>query len=877
MKNFTVVLTVDKTGIDGKKRSILVSVNIGKQYSMLDLLSDTIKFAEVRRCCDIEIDEMDGYPVVIHTPVTDESKNRYGKPIYCFELPAVYPNIAAENTDYINRLKKALFDLFSKNGGEYEDIDYGVTVLFSQIKPYFSGELLIHIEYQKGAINYDRHSTIKEAIDKINLMVSATSKYVSPVLNESVKQEEPSDKFFIKLPDYEKFKGGWLVGGSLIPALSSIWVPFAHPAYYCPYWKRLKNSSYDFRVRFLSSIDQENDISFDKKYITEWVDYPDEYILGNSENDELPIMDNEIDYYNTLLKFIEFDLKQNYSPEIAEKLLNEGGLTPEMEEFLDELLERILSQNWSCAGMFRIGAYSGNDDDEEDLREDDGSLAEYRYYKDTNERKFDGMAMIEGFIKKIAHGDQNTKPGGCKTYVEAIIKLARWGERKPANLKLDGSEIQFSLTRFSACKPAVKFDELVTKTVNGRPLCLQGYITLNWKLSDSDYISTIGSKGSILAPVGFIAVKKFEGDTDLSQIVYISLMDVIYEYLSGNQFINGIDLNKDGIFTVDNEECSAYSDSLANVIHTVESSPSCIVYVTKHLEDIAKDVSLSVKSMTDLFSLAKASNTPGSIFSKWFSRLPAKNKMHLLQIDSDRIMQPMSLMYMSVLKYVLPVYMKYSDIFKPIMDEDLLGNNKIDFSKALNIFYDVSQSLSMTGSAGFYSVKSAAEEVEEANHEIVQKLQTFCPAQAPKDSISDQTVPLEEIEVKLEDSKSEENPYILNVPVPEGEYKPLVFIKKVNGEGALAPFTIGYVKSVKLKIDGEIVTSNIICSVDELSQNDEVAKARFININSLLPSFLLVMGEMIAGNNKCSKARIVFFSKATINKLLYAYLNCQRD
>jgi hypothetical protein len=860
----------------GRMQKILISVDIGKTYSMLDLLSNSIKFAEVSRFCNIKIGSVDGYPVIIYTPSSNALNNFYERNTYDYDVTVFVTKLDSESTDQVNNLKKLLegkYQAFFPKAS-FEGVSSCVDIIASQVKPYFSGKLAIQVEYKSPYLDVDNFIETKDAINKMNVSSSITSKYISSTDNSVSFQKSPEDRFFIPLPEYEIFKGETLIGQQLIPNLREIWMPFDHVAYYSPHWRKIVGKSADYRRRYLSRIDQTRDIQISEKDLTHWVDYPEDHITGNPENDDLPIMDNEIEYFNALLKFIEFDLSQNYSAEIAAKLFEEGGLTQEMEEYLEDLLEKVLILNWSCSGMFRINRFSidmsdGEDDDmEKSLSEDAGTIAEFRYYLDTNPSGFDGIDMVKNYIKRIATGSENIKPGGCKTYVEAIIKLSRWGERRPANLKLDGSDDMFNLTRFSSCNQTVNFSQMTTKLINGRPLSLSGHLALHWVLKDKAYCEEKSCTGLISAPVGFITIKEFENSSNLSQIVYISFFDVIYEYLKGNHFINGIDLKEDGTFVVNNELCNQFSEPLVTAYGNAANLNTCTFYTSKYLEEVARETNVQTKILSDLSCLAKASVSPDGIFSRWFSELPIRDHGHLKQILDAELMSLITSMQMSVLKYILPVYLQYSDLYKPLSDKAILKSGELDFSAAINLFYEVSEKNSVSNVVGFYTTQDKLRNTVKKNKPsssdiMVSKLTAFGETESSIDRDKQEKMSNENVEEKISEKQK-------NIPCLFSTYKEIRDLRQLVQVEGEKLYPVGYVATVLLENKGKLERKYLIFSKDEKPEGMEVLSAAF-SLQQMAIYLIEAIGNMISDTYDVTRGKILFASTESAFKILKTY------
>ena len=108
MSDYNVVMYMKKKDSAGRMQKILVSVDIGKTYSMLDLLSNSIKFAEVSRFCNIKISSVDGYPAIVFTSSNDTPNNFYEKKTYDYDVTVFATKLNSESAEQVNSLKSLL-------------------------------------------------------------------------------------------------------------------------------------------------------------------------------------------------------------------------------------------------------------------------------------------------------------------------------------------------------------------------------------------------------------------------------------------------------------------------------------------------------------------------------------------------------------------------------------------------------------------------------------------------------------------------------------------------------------------------------------------------------------------------------------------------
>ena len=690
---------------NGSLQKILLTIDIGEKYNMLDLLSNNSKFLEVNSTCIVKIDSLNGLPVII----CDESAvNAAGISVITCHVKA-FESALTDRTKTFNKatmlpaIVEKCMTLFPT--ATQSHIVYLLEFLVGEYGDYVNKSLSVKVDFRPVNINHIRLAETREAINKMNLSASVTARYVSQGQNITLKQELPLDRFFIPLPKYEDFKGGSLFSQKVIPDIRKTFMPFSHKAYYSPIWKDLVNkSTFDRKQVLLAANKIKGGLSFDENDMNTWVDYPESHVLGSDENDDVPIADNEIEWYNAFLKFIRVDLVESFGEDIAEDMFQTGGLSEQMENFYESILESVLILNWSCAGQFPVFKHDPMDEEDDDSEsEDERSEYEATFYAvNAGIEEFkvgiDGISMIRDFIKRVAVGGKIGEGQGCKTYAEALIKLARWGDRKPANLKLEGEKSLLSLTTCRFMNEVVDFEKMTVKKINGRLLSLNGYVTINWVIQDEEYKKEYGVDGKIAVPVGVMASKYFEGKENLRQYVYLSMSDVISEYIAGNQFIDGIELGSDGKFNVALDDSSLCVD-LDFVKKETMAGKGSSLYISKRLEEVARDMGQKANLMTELMVLARASVATGGSPMAWFKTLVLENRNHLAQIVKDGYMDAKSAAQFRILKHILPLYLRYSDEARK---QEI--NPDFRYGMYFDIFHTLSESMSIRNPMEFYMI-----------------------------------------------------------------------------------------------------------------------------------------------------------------------------
>jgi hypothetical protein len=425
-------------------------------------------------------------------------------------------------------------------------------------------------------------------------------------------------------------------------------------------------------------------------------------------------MDNEIDYYNALVNFIKFDLEKACG-ENWKDVFDNGGLTDHMREYFENLIESVLLVNWSCSGMFRIYTPDLDDPESDDFDDMDGGRSdtiEYEYHRETNAQGFNGVEFVIGWVKSVAKGNPSNgvSPLGSAVFAEAVIKLARWGERKPRCLKLEGKDMLFSLLEFKEVVPATDFSKLYPVLSNGRELLLAGIVEGSSKISDKEFCDSEGVTGSIVCPVGFVTLKSFEGD--FGQIIYVSMLDVVSEYVSGNKFIDGIDIGSDGKFVID--EGYAYSSTyrLNTACKNALNDHNCAFYVSESLAKFSQEINAKAKMLCDLYVIESLSVSSGDVISMYYQDWKFNNFERLKQVVYDFNTMPLKVATLNVAHRILPIYMRVSDKW----DGSSLGS-------LMDLYYACSDAVGFKNSIDFYG--NVSEEVPSAGVKMLSELDKF--------------------------------------------------------------------------------------------------------------------------------------------------------
>lgn len=398
----------------------------------------------------------------------------------------------------------------------------------------------------------------------------------SAELNYTSFQKTPEDRFFISLPRYETLVRAFREGtqDTLLPQMSEISEPFDNSYLYTENWEKVDKRSFNI-----------NDLK------------------GYSEANELPIQENEKEWYDLAIKFMNYAVCQEHKDKSLDELVATGEYSPIVMGYFKDLLGKLLIRHRGYTGLFPADETG----DENDL-DDDGISAEGTGEDATSSigygreavRKalkdergvaivIDPREIVYSYIDKIIQDTKNPY-----VIVEAIVRLARWGNRKPTQIKLTGADLYLNLEDFSIQKTPKNLKGLKPVLVEGADLVPVAFIKSNISIADrSDYLESIGMDNTrrLNSLLGLQCVRTLEGNVNIT--VNLDFITIIKEYKNGNKNfkIYGLDY-VNGELTVTNSEIfqkvmQKPLISLNSVLTGIESDVYG-EYITEVSEDLEK-------------------------------------------------------------------------------------------------------------------------------------------------------------------------------------------------------------------------------------------------------------------------------------------------
>lgn len=363
--------------------------------------------------------------------------------------------------------------------------------------------------------------------------------------NKTVKQREPSDKLFIKLPDEFVLKNLEAGNPVVYPSLGDVFDPYPSILFNTPFIEPILLSSGSNRKDIISSALKTlkafklgaNESVQRELAAIEGSGLPLEYVVGDEYNDDLDTQDNEREFFDAINSWVIYHTKQYLKrkhpdktdedlDELANLFLDRGTMPDHVLDFFNTMIMEAVRYSYSHSPEVPF----------------DGDLISEEEQPD---EMVDQILLVERENKKALTGDMTTisyvsgqaKQYGYKVWLEALIKLFRWGERKPRNLIVPNN---------SSNSLDLKTFKMSTKTMDISSL-------EKVRLESGKYVKVVGiSPGQVFLngdTRDMLTILMLEtchkapnSDETISNYQHIYLGDVVEAYVNGEDFIEGISL-----------------------------------------------------------------------------------------------------------------------------------------------------------------------------------------------------------------------------------------------------------------------------------------------------------------------------------------------
>lgn len=238
-------------------------------------------------------------------------------------------------------------------------------------------------------------------------------------------------------------------------------------------------------------------------------------------------------------------------------MVTHGKLDKEVEDFMMFLVKTIGSWNWAYSGCFphaegysevAIDAHGGVTfiqpnkvslmfTEEEDLISSydiQDPIVVNHYAKMGGMDITSRQNVVDRYIKTCY------QEFGPKVFAEAIVKLGRWGNRRPNKLHLGNSNKYLNLMSGTLDSKSGDITSMKIKEVNGRQFELGNII-----MADTGYKDKLMCAGEnklrdvVGFPVGIVAKTTYYSEKDPENIDYrwtfMSILDIVLSFLTGNE------------------------------------------------------------------------------------------------------------------------------------------------------------------------------------------------------------------------------------------------------------------------------------------------------------------------------------------------------
>lgn len=475
------------TTLGQKERTLVLGIKNGnKMFNIMEILGSNITNSVL-----LDVDEGIDFPFLI-----PKDKDNSGENLDITALYKIFYNSKFEiKEEVMKALCQKLASLFSE-----EDIR-GLLKISKDFYEYITADSIKTV-IKFPSSYYAKYEEVKEMVDKINSSGEAKPIYIEGE-NKTLFMTTPESELFIRVPSYEELT----IGETNFPNPKDIFYPYPKD-----------------KMKVLTGLNYKRGISKET---------PIEFVIGNIENNELPIQDNERRYYNALVALMDYGIeKERPNVSLEECKKNKIG-SQVVRDYLIDLILLGAYMNWLHTGGVPINlAAMLCEGDEEDSEE---------YEVDTNTDSSEGK---RAFYSEVAYG------GVFKDYqayledkmansvfvedpyalIDIAIRMLRWGDRKPSRIKLPDNT-WLDLNSFTLVESSGNFSNSeIYIDDEGNNLFPIGVITMTDYMSSRDYISRNHIKTpSIDMPVGILCLRKFCG-TDETQIIAMSFIDVIKAY-----------------------------------------------------------------------------------------------------------------------------------------------------------------------------------------------------------------------------------------------------------------------------------------------------------------------------------------------------------
>lgn len=558
---------------------------------------------------------------------------------------------------------------------------------------YLKGELKLVIEAPETAME-DLEVT-RSIVRRHNDKLGPQFEYIKPETNKTHHMVDEFDDFYIALPSYSRMRSEDFPIQSFIPDLhSEVYNPYPHPLYNTPYYKDYFTVSDATRRGMMEVMIEHFNLTKEQKTNVPRLDV--KRVEGDPANNDLPIQANEELFYNALREYIRYDITQISPNGDVDQLYKDRVCSPRVFDFLNMLVTRFFSHNWFHNKTIPIKYLNDPEDDDAETSSSDGEEDNKLFWASEDAQIIDGIILLNSYL------DEAAKQIGLDAYVEAIIKLARWGTVKPTVLSITGYNRYLDLNEMREQSTSGNISNMQPELIDGYEMELDTVILAD-KYRDIDYIQSIGVESQrIEIPIG-ISARRYYG-AGIVQMVYLSMLEVRDHYIKhpDSLFIKGLELVNGEIKLMTALDVQESAITLRLVQEKVSTNPD-----RRHVfyeSEVAKRLTLefSVREMSQLCVFHKTLNSDKQM-SSFAERLAFDSKEELFKKMEVNPMPKELFLNVNVAAQIMPVLLKANERFE-FSGADLTNSNQY-IDTAFRCYDEAAKSLKFTDEMAKWDAK----------------------------------------------------------------------------------------------------------------------------------------------------------------------------
>lgn len=513
-------------------------------------------------------------------------------------------------------------------------------------------------------------------INEINAETTWPFSKIKPEDNVTVFQNTATDTLFIELPNRNQFLQDEFNIMSIMPAVSDLCEPYR-----------------GIPIDDITLYKSDERIS------------PTHYRLfeGEASNNTCEIFENEKLYYDSLIEWVKFNMKNAALGDIDVSPSN-PNLDKISQNYLEELAKVLYTRHWYH--NINIPIYNPMEQDEDDdmleMVSDSNVVSDYKFRPSLEERdRIKGGIMeidlvsskrVNALERLVDFLSEASLSVGYIAYIQAIIQLARWGDRKPSNIIIDGYSLVFSLND-NKIKPYMgNISNYQLVEVDGCPVKAIAGLYHDVPLKCREFLLANNySAKNITAPVGLNVVKQLQNQTNsgpkqiMSYMSY-SIIDVVNSYINnGDLKIAGISFDGDK-FTADDAIAldPSYTYSVMQNNIKEEDNLESLFKASQDLEDYLIELGInSAKIITHFDILSRCARHDD--FDAIAEAMHFSSKADFIEKRNNKIIKsPLEAFVFNYGMKLFKVYIKVS-----LRLNELQSERAITMSDVLNVYKEI--------------------------------------------------------------------------------------------------------------------------------------------------------------------------------------------